>query len=93
MNENLQVATKLEKNNIITTVLKHITTGIDGESFDIGRVMWVIGVLTYIGLSIFQLVKHQTFDPIAWASGFAIICGGSGVALKLKEKTEPQERG
>lgn len=73
----------------IGRITRHLFTGIDGESIDIGRVMWAVGVVAYIGMSIYQLVEHKTFDPMNWGSGFAIINGGSGVALKLKENTEP----
>lgn len=74
---------------LVSQVLKHISTGKDGESYDIGRIMWIVGVIAYIGLSGFQVFKTGTFNYVEWGTGFGILNTGSGAAIMLKRTTEP----
>lgn len=69
--------------------LRDCLTGIDGESYDIGRVLWVLGILTFIGLSVVAMLKTGTFDPMNWGTGYGAILGGGGAGIGLKSKTEP----
>jgi hypothetical protein len=65
-------------------------TGIDGESGDVGRLLGVLLVLVFIGLSIYAyVVMRQTFNPVEWGAGAGGTTTGIGALLKLKEKTEP----
>lgn len=71
--------------------IKDLLTGIDGQSYDIGRVMWALGVLFYLGetaYSVHAAVGHP-FDYVQFGTGFGLIMGASAGALKWKESTEP----
>lgn len=71
---------------------KDTFTGIDGESIDIGRVLWAAGAVVFFVLSIFAvMIKGQVFDAMAYGTAFGAILAGGGAALGFKAKTEPQE--
>jgi hypothetical protein len=75
----------------ITITIKHILTGIDGESYDVARVMGVAGVLFFMGMTCWNVMyKGMPFDYVNWGIGFGSVMGSMGIAIKLKEKTEPQ---
>ena len=75
----------------IETMIKHILTGIDGESYDVARVMGVLGVVFYMSMTAYNVIwmKHP-FDYVNWGIGFGSVIGSMGVAIKLKENTEPK---
>ena len=76
--------------NLISTVIKDCTTLKNGNDYDVGRILWIIGVLVFFGMSIFALWKHGTFDPMNWGAGFGGILAGGGAGLKFKSSTEPE---
>ena len=76
----------------IKTFLKHILTGVDNQSYDIGRVLWIIGVISFIffaGVSVFYSSNH-TFDYMAYGTGLGLVLAGGGAGIGAKAKTEPQ---
>lgn len=73
--------------------LKDLTTGVDGESFDVGRSALVLAVPAYFALGFMGIAKataEHPFDFQAFGIGFGSICIGIGGLLKLKEGTEPK---
>jgi hypothetical protein len=72
------------------TLVSDCLTGKDGESYDVGRVLWIIGVLAFIGLSIYGLYRGGAFDPLNWGTGYGAILGGGGAGIGMKSKTEPE---
>ena len=77
-------------------MIKFITdcfTEADGKTWDLGRIQWFIGTLVFFGVSLFSYIYHgQTFDPVAWATGFSgtLLAGGGMIWLKDKEKNGGQ---
>lgn len=71
--------------------IKDILTGIDGESYDVARVMWVLGVLFFLGMTAYSVHQDSThhFDYVQFGTGFGLIMGASAGAIKWKESTEP----
>ncbi len=66
-------------------------TGVDGVSYDWGRVWGSIGAATFIWLSIWSYcVKGTPFDPVTWGAGLSAVLVGVGMTLLAKAKTEPQ---
>ena len=70
--------------------LKDMITGIDGESFDVGRVLWIFGALSFLAISIYHAWRHGVFDPMSFGGGYSGILASGGAALKFKADTEPQ---
>jgi hypothetical protein len=75
----------------IQALIKDCLTGKDGESYDVGRLLWILGVLAFIGLSIYSLCNKGTFDPMNWGTGYGAILGGGGAGIGMKSKTEPDQ--
>lgn len=69
--------------------LKHMFTGVDNMTWDIGRILWAKISVVYCAISGYHAVMHGVFDPQGWAIGASAILAGGGGALSLKAKTEP----
>lgn len=74
------------------TILLHLLTGKDGESLDLGRVMWIITAFAHIGYTAWQAAVTKTFDPTGFATGAGLIAGGFGANILMKAKTEPDAK-
>jgi hypothetical protein len=68
---------------------KHMFTGVDNTTWDIGRILWAKMALVYCVVSAYHAVMHGAFDPQNWAIGASAILAGGGGGLALKSKTEP----
>ena len=71
-------------------VLKHLFTGLDNQTFDIGRILWAKMCLVYCVVSGWHTYHIGAFDAQAWAIGAGTILAAGGGSLALKSKTEPQ---
>lgn len=85
---------------VIRQFFKDILTGKDGESYDVGRLIALLGGAGFVlggGAQIammlhdlwFNKVYHE-FPFIQFGTGFAAMCGGSGALLWAKKDTEPE---
>jgi len=71
-------------------MVKDWFTTSDGESHDLGRVLWALAILWYFGLGIYAVViNRQLFDFISAGSGIGMVLAGGGAALGFKVKSEP----
>jgi hypothetical protein len=71
-------------------LLKDCFTTADGESFDIGRVLWAQGVIVFLGLAIYSVVgQGRPFDMQAFGIGLGAALAAGGAALGFKARTEP----
>jgi len=61
--------------------------GTDNHTICIARLIAVLGVCQYLGLSLAHYIQHAIFDPQSFAVGFGALLGGVGVALGLKKDT------
>jgi hypothetical protein len=75
--------------NAIKSIIKDLATGIDGESYDVGRVLWALGALAFLGMSIYAVIHTGAFDAMGFGAGYGGVLGGGGAALGMKSKTEP----
>lgn len=71
-------------------IIKHMLTGIDGETFDPARVMWIVGLVTALAFTGYEVynTKHFNIADFCLAYG-GLLAAGAG-AVKLKESTEPK---
>ena len=72
---------------MLPTFIQHIFTEPDNKTFCPVRLIALLGVLQYLGLSIANYAQHSVFDPQGYAVGLGALIGGIGVALKLKKDT------
>ncbi len=70
--------------------IKDILTGIDNQTYDIGRASFLCALLSFLGLEIYAVVwKNAPFDLQAFGIAFGTMIAALGAALNLKSKTEP----
>jgi len=67
-------------------------TGIDGKSFDIARVSWVITTLVITIGEIWNVSSGHHFDTKEYAEGIAIMAAAHGAAIFAKKETEPKAK-
>ena len=69
--------------------LTDMLTGIDGETYDIGRVLLLVSCFIGFGLQIYCTLTGHVFDLQSYGLGVgSLLLGGSG-ALFIKHNTEP----
>lgn len=73
-------------------MVKNTFTGKDNETIDMGRVLWAAGAFSFLGLAGYAIYKGQTWDAVAFGTGFGAILAAGGFGLKMKENTEPEPR-
>jgi hypothetical protein len=86
--------------------LRDCFTGVDCQTFDLGRVLWAVcftvwaaGALLFLGLeAVSVLTKWERFDMVAFGTGFAgIVVTGAGLlpaggfGLRIKADVEPKQ--
>jgi uncharacterized membrane protein len=70
-------------------ILKQLLTGRDNQTHDVARHLAVIAVLAGIGLQAWAIHKGQPFSLNDYGIGMGSLLSGLGVAIKLKENSEP----
>lgn len=69
--------------------LKQLLTGKDNNTYDIGRVTWLLGTITVIALAALQVSTSQiSLRELAEALG--IVSAAGGASTMMKKDTEPQ---
>jgi hypothetical protein len=82
-----------KEERVMGNIFKDIVTGIDNQTYDIGRLSYIIGLLVFLGLEIYVVAwKAIPFDMQAFGISFGAMLASLGAALNLKAKTEPGER-
>lgn len=72
-------------------LLTDILTGKDNATYDISRVSGLLTVLTFLGLTVYSVVRSEGhhFDMQAFGIGAGAVIAAMGAALGMKAKTEP----
>ena len=65
-------------------------TGKDNQTIDVGRILWALGVLVFLYLSVYDIIRGSKFDAQMWGIGFGAVLAAGGAAIALKAKTEPE---
>lgn len=71
------------------TIVKQLLTGKDNETYDLGRISWVLCVFAAIGIAIYNLIHNITFTLEDFGRSIAAIVGVHGAAIWAKRDTEP----
>ena len=71
-------------------LLKQLLTGKDNQTYDIGRVSWVIGLIAVIALAFYE-VMHSTVSIRELAEALGIVSAAGGASVAMKSKTEPDQ--
>lgn len=80
------------KMEFLKKLLHNILTGRDNETFDLGRISWIINNFSLIGFTIFNGYKNGSINIVDFANAAAVIVGAHGLALWVKQGTEPDKK-
>lgn len=76
--------------NVLLTILKHVSTSRDGESYDVIRVGMILSGAALIFLAGWDVIVHRAaFDALQFGTGVAAILFGGGAGIGAKRKDEP----
>lgn len=64
-------------------------SGKDNQTLDVGRILWALSILSFLGMGFYGIYKGQVVDYIAFGTGAAALLAAGGAALGMKAKTEP----
>ena len=71
-------------------IVKQLLTGKDNETYDIGRVTWLIGLVAVIALAFYE-VLYSTVSIRELAESLGIVSAAGGARVAMKSKTEPEK--
>lgn len=69
-------------------IVKQLLTGKDNETYDIGRVTWLIGLVAVVALAFYE-VMYSTVSIRELAEALGIVSAAGGASVAMKSKTEP----
>ncbi len=65
--------------------IKRLLADVDGHP-DEARFALLLGCLTYIGFTAWNMYLDRPFDPIGYATGYGLVVGAFGAALWARGK-------
>jgi hypothetical protein len=71
-------------------IFKQLLTGKDNNTYDIGRVTWLISLVAIIALAFYE-VMHNTVSIRELAESLGIVSAAGGASVAMKSKTEPED--
>lgn len=74
----------------IRTSILHMVTGIDGETVDPARVLWILGTILFL-VGEAATIYRGSWNGTNYGVGLAAVLGGGALGVKLKESSEPKE--
>jgi len=75
----------------MSDILKQLLTGKDNNTYDIGRVTWLISLVAIIALAFYE-VMHNTVSIRELAESLGIVSAAGGASVAMKSKTEPGDQ-
>lgn len=73
----------------MSEILKQLLTGKDNQTYDLGRVSWLVGMLAIILLAAYE-VMHNTVSLRELAESLGIVSAAGGASVAMKQKAEPE---
>jgi uncharacterized LabA/DUF88 family protein len=69
-----------------------ILTDVDDQSYEVLSIVSVLGVLTFLGLSIYHVLLTHEFDYLAFGGGLGASITGAGAGIAIKENTSKRTK-
>jgi hypothetical protein len=70
-------------------IIKHLLTGKDNETYDIGRVTWMLGFLAVICVAGYEVMRSTNVSLRELAEALGIVSGAGGASVMMKKDAEP----
>jgi len=74
----------------VNTILKQLLTGKDNQTYDLGRVSWLVGMVAILLLAAYE-VMHSTVSLRELAESLGIVSAAGGASVAMKQKAEPDQ--
>lgn len=68
--------------------IKDIITDITGNDYDVAKLLWIIGVISFIGYAGFHMWINKNFDPMAYGTGLGAALAGGGFSVAQRNKEQ-----
>ena len=68
--------------------LKDIVTDITGNDFDVAKVLWIAGMVSYVVYAGVHMYFNKIFDPLQYGTGLGVALGGGGFAVQQRNKEQ-----
>ncbi|QAU22612.1 amino acid ABC transporter substrate-binding protein [Dyella sp. M7H15-1] len=75
----------------LATFTRHCLTGADNQTYDIGRLLWVLAFMVGMGLAIASFITSRPFDLEHYGLGVGAVLAAGGWSLSMKARTEPKQ--
>lgn len=72
----------------MNAILKQLLTGKDNQTYDLGRVSWLVGMVAVLLLAAYE-VMHSTVSLRELAESLGIVSAAGGASVAMKQKAEP----
>lgn len=73
------------------SVIRGIFTGKDGNTYDLGRILWAAMGFGYVIFAAISVWRDGSFNPQDFGIGAGTILGGGGIGIGAKANTEPEK--
>lgn len=73
----------------MNTFFKAVLTGKDNETYDVGRVLLLLGGIVFLSCTMIAVLKSLQFDMEKFGYGMGTLLGGGGIGIGAKGHTEP----
>jgi hypothetical protein len=73
--------------------LKNLVTGLDNNTVDVARVLWIVGVLSFLGFAGMDVYKSGHFDMANFSLAYGGLLAAGAAGVKIKESCEPPANG
>ena len=70
-------------------IIKQLLTGKDNQTYDLGRIFWLVGMVAVIALAFYE-VMHNSVSLRELAESLGIVSGAGGASVAMKQNAEPQ---
>lgn len=67
---------------------REIITDIAGNQADIGKVLSLLGVVSFLVFQAIALFRNGAWDPLAFGGGFSLILAGAGITTVAKDRAD-----
>ena len=58
--------------------LSDILTDITGNDYDVAKILWVVGIVSYIIYAGIHIYLNHIYDPMLYGTGLGAALGGGG---------------
>jgi uncharacterized membrane protein YjjB (DUF3815 family) len=72
-------------------LLKDLLYDGGNSHLDISRLSAFLGVLGFIGMSGYSIYQGGFFEPTAWGTGWAALCGGNAAWIYARQQHEKKK--